>query len=312
MKTILCFSKGFKATGKAYKMVTLLFLINLIFSLLAAVPMYTMLKDSFGKSEAGDKMVKSFDYLWWEEFRDESKGIAVTFTPSIISKGTLLNNLENFVGMRFLSLPSQLLVLGILYIILHTFLAGGILSVFNQDSPSFSMKRFFEGAGRYFLRFLLLTLISWVLFYGVISLQRFLSSIRENISKNAFTEVPPFIFWLFASMLIFFLLMFIQMLFDYSRIHLVTEESSNILKSMFRGFSFVFRHIGSTIGLYYLIFVSSTAAAVLYVVVKGFVPQSNLPAVVLAFLIQQIFIFTVVWVRCWLYSSQILLYKKFR
>lgn len=291
-------------------MVLLLFVINFLFSLLLGFPMYQSLKKSFGSTMVGERMAKGFDYLWWEEFRDESRGLDRTFSPSIINKGALLDNLDGFVQMRFFALPSSILILGFLYIIVHTFLAGGILSVFNQDSPKFTKKRFFEGAGTFFPRFLLLMLISWVFFLAIgFFLNKGLNSILDDISKSALTEVTPFSFGLLFSAAVLFLLLFTQMVFDYARIKVLLEERRDVFKSALEAFGFVFKHPGSTLGLYYLIFFSSIGVSVLYIIFKGFIPQSNFFTVLIAFIFQQLFMFAFIWLRCWLYKSQMELYR---
>ncbi|MFQ6070404.1 MAG: hypothetical protein ACE5LC_07745 [Candidatus Aminicenantales bacterium] len=308
MKVITTFSRGFKTTAKLSRMVIFLLVINLFLSLLLAVPVFKSITDSIGRSETGQRLAEGFDYLWWEEFRDETQGLASTFSPSIIGKGALLDNLDNLVGMKFLNLPPTLLAGVLFYIILHTFLAAGILSLVNEKS-SFSMRRFFEGAGNYFFRFFLLTTISWVFFFALISLHRFFYSLRERISGTAFSEITPFVFWIAASTVIFFLLLFIHMLFDYARIHAVVEESRNILRSIQKGFSFVFRNAGRTLGLYYMLFALSLAVSIVYVLVKEVISQSALPGLLLAFIAQQLFIFALIWVRCWLYSSELYLFR---
>jgi MFS family permease len=310
MKAIINFSKGFKATRSTLQMVLLLFTINLIFSLLLAIPMYNSLNNSFGRSEAGERMAEGFDYLWWQEFRDEAKGIERTFTPSIIGKGAILNNLEGLIQMQFSSLPLTILILGVLYIILHTFLAGGILSTFNQEVPKFTMRKFAEGAGSYFFRFLLLMFISSVFFIVIaVLIRKGFVSILNNFSRNSLTEVAPFYLGLLFSAVIFFLFLFIQMVFDYARIKIVREESRNVLESALKAFGFVFKHPLSTLGLYYLIFFFSVMVTIVYILFKGFVPQSNFPGVLIVFLLQQMFIFAVIWLRCCLYSSQMELYR---
>lgn len=310
MKVFMNLSKGFQTSGRTVKMILLLFIINFLISLILGMPMYRTLKNSFGSSMVGERMAKGFDYLWWQEFRDNSQGLELTFRPSIISQGALLDNLEGLVQMQFFALPLSILILGLSYIILHTFLAGGILSVFNQDEPKFTIKRFFEGAGTYLLRFLLLMVISWVFFLAIgFFLNRALNSILNTVAKNALTEVSPFYLGLLFNTVILFFLLFIQMIFDYARIKVVLEDRKDILKSALKAFRFVFKHLGSTLGLYYLIFFFSAAISILYVLFKGFIPQSNFSTVLAAFLIQQAFIFGIIWLRCWLYSSQMELYR---
>jgi len=310
MRIIINFAKGFKATGMTTKMVLFLLIINLFFSLLLAIPMYNSLKNSLGSSEAGERMAEGFDYLWWEEFIDNAKGLETTFNPSIIGKGAVLNNLDGLIKMRFLTFPPVIIFFGFFYIVLHTFLAGGILSIFNQDTPKFTMKEFTKGAGHYFFRFFVLMLISWLFFLAfAYLLDSEFTLIIDNISENSLTEVTPFYFALVFNTIILFLLFFIQMVFDYARIKIVLEGSRNVLKSAAEAFGFVFKHPFSTLGLYYLIFLISIAVTVIYILLKGFIPQSNFLMVFTAFLLQQMFIFSVIWLRCCLYSSQMELFR---
>jgi len=264
MKIFWNFGRGFMATGRVSKMVLFLFVVNLLFSLLLAIPMYNSLKDSFGRSEAGSRMAKGFDYVWWEEFRDEAKGLETTFSPSVIGKGAILTNLENLIQMRFYSLPPILLVFGLFYIILHTFLAGGILSIFNQDAPRFTMKEFIQGAGSHFLRFFGLMLFSWLFIIAIgVFLQEGFISIISEISSNSLSEVIPFYLRLGFSVLTFILLLFIQMVFDYARIKVVLEESRNIIKSTLEALAFIFKYpfSNSIFPGFWLLFSSSSCSS---------------------------------------------------
>ena len=304
------FGKGFRITGKAWKLVILLFMINLLFSLLLAIPMYNSLKDSFGQSEAGSRMAKGFDYIWWQEFRDEAKGLETTFSPSIIGKGAILNNLESLIQMRFFSSSPTLIAFGLFYIILHVFLAGGILTILNQDVPKFSMKEFARGAGSHFFRFFVLMLFSWVFIISIgVFLRDAVSSVLTNITADSLSEVTPFTYMLALSALIFVLLLFIQMVFDYARIKVVLDESRNVLKSTLEAVAFVFKHPFSTFGLFYLILLIQVAVTVIYILLKEIIPQSNFPWVLAGFLLQQMFIIAIIWIRCLLYSSQMEFYR---
>ncbi|MDH5466391.1 MAG: hypothetical protein OEY25_03125 [Candidatus Aminicenantes bacterium] len=310
MKIFINFGKGFMTTGKTTKMVLFLFVINLLFSLILAVPMYNSLKNSLGASEAGNRMVESFDYIWWEEFRDEAQGLETTFTPSIIGKGAILTNLESLIQMRFFSAPPILIGFGLLYIILHTFLAGGILSTFNQDEPRFAVKEFLQGAGSHFLRFLALMLFSWLFLFAIGAfLHNAILPIIDDISSDSYSEVIPFLLMLALNVIAFFLLLFVQMVFDYARIKAVLEDENNVLKATGKAFRFVFKHPFSTLGLFYLIFFLNIAVTVIYILVKETIPQSDVLTVLAAFFLQQLFIFALIWIRCLLYASQWELYR---
>jgi len=310
MKTFINFFKGFKNTGKLTRMIVLLLVINLAFSLLLAVPMYHSLKGSLGNSLSGDRMAEGFDYLWWEEYRDDAQGLEKTFMPSIIGKGAILNNLEGLIQLRVFDLPPIILIFGLLYIILHTLLAGGILSAFRKEDVKFSLKDFFQGAGSFFFRFFLLMILSWMFFLIIgQGIKGGLDSILNGVRETAFSEVTPFYLGLAFSAIVFFLFLFIQMVFDYGRIKVVLEDSPNVLTSAAGAFGFVFRHLGSTLGLFYLLFLVQMVFTLIYILIQGIIPQSSFLGVALAFLFQQLFIFGLIWIRCWLYSSQMELYR---
>jgi len=310
MKFWINFLKGFRLTAKTARMVLLLFIINLTFALVLAVPMYYSLKDSFGNSLVGERMAKGFDTLWWHEYRDQSEGIEKTFTPFIIGKGAILNNLEMLVQMKFFELPPIILVFGLVYILFHTFLAGGILSTFNKDPPRFALRSFSEGAGRYFFRFILVVLVSWLFFFGLLgSLNQWFNSIVNKVAENAFSEITPFYLSLLFNIFIFVFLLLFRMIFDYSRITIVADGERNILRAIANAFEFVIKNPGSTLSLFYTVFAVNVVVTLIYILIKSLIPQTNAWGVLFAFIFQQMFIFAVVWIRCWLYASQLELYK---
>ena len=309
MKAFINFVKGFHISRKNLRMVVFMLVINLLFSLILAIPMYTSLDESIGRSEVGDRMVKGFDYIWWEEFRDQSIGIETSFSPSIIGKGAVLDNFVYLIHFGETHLPTVIIVFGALYILLHTFLSGGIVSILGKDNPVFSIKSFFSGAGKFASRFFLLMIISWVFFFLVISLKDFLSSQVTTLSNTANSEIFPFYLSLISSIFVYAVFLFFQMIFDYARIKTVLEDNKNVLETTRDAFLFVFKNIGSTLGLFYLMLLANIALTIVFIFLKEIIPQTNAVSIITVFLIQQIFIGSFIWIRCWLYSSQLELYK---
>jgi hypothetical protein len=313
MKALINVLKGFKATKKQARMVILLFILNLAFSAILAVPMYHSLKKSFGDSLVGETMAKGFDMLWWEEYRDQSEGLEKTFTPSIIGKGAILNNLEGLILLTFFSLPPAVLIFGLIYIVFRTFLAGGILSIFNRISARFSLKDFFGGAGAHFLSFVLVMLLSWIFYFGVLGfLYRGFGSIRNSVAQHSFSEITPFYLGLFFSVILLFVLFLLQMLFDYTRIQIVVDERHNILVAFRNALKFIVKHPGSTLALFYILVFVNVLVTLFYLLIQSLIPQNTALGVIFVFLIQQIFIFAIIFTRCWLYSGEMELYKYWR
>ena len=312
MKAFINFIKGFHTSRKNFRMVLFLLVLNLLFSLILAVPMYTSLEESIGGSEVGDRMQKGFDYIWWEEFRDQSKGIETTFSPSILGKGAVLDNFVHLVHFGETSLPKVILVFGALYILFHTFLSGGIISVLAGDTSVFSIRGFFSGAGKLASRFFLLMILSGVFFFLVIVLKDFFSTVADSVSDTTKSEIIPFYLTLISSIFVYALFLFIQMVFDYARIKTALEDNRNVLQTTKDTFVFVFKNIGSTMGLFYLLFLTNLVLTVIYIILTEIIPQSSSVCIAVVFVIQQMFICSLIWIRCWLYSSQLELYKYLR
>jgi hypothetical protein len=156
-------------------------------------------------------------------------------------------------------------------------------------------------------------LISWVIFFGVLGfLYRGLDSIRNNIAQNSFSEVTPFYISLFFNLVLFFLLLLFQMLFDYTRIQIVVEQKKNILVALRDAYRFISKHLGSTLGLFYLLFLVNFGVTLMYLLFKSLIPQSTAMGVISVFLIQQLFVFALIFIRCWLYASELELFKYWR
>ncbi len=310
MKVFINTFKGFRNVYQVKRLVIILFLLNLIFSLLLAVPMYHSLRDSFGAGTTADNMLNSFDYLWWEEFRDQNEDLETTFTPAIIGKGALLTNLEHLTTFRFLSLPPVYLIFGFIYILFHTFLAGGILSVLNPENPGFSLRLFFSGAGNFFISFIIYMILFWFFLFVLIgSVNSWFHQILSRISRNAYSEIMPFFFELASSAVVLFLIFFFHMVFDYARIKTVLTDRKTVLKNTVSAFKFVMKNLGSTLGLYYCIGATALLFSIVYIGLASLIIQSNLLWITMGFLVQQLFIFGIIWIRCWLYAGEMELYR---
>jgi len=305
--------QGFKTVRSAGRLVVFLYLVNLGFSMVLAVPMHNSLADSFGRSRAGENMAREFDFLWWQEYRDRGRGLSSTFGPSVIGRGALLNNLEGLLQMKLVGFPAEFLVVFLIYILLRTFLAGGILHLFREGVPEFNLRRFLDGSLGNFPSFLGLTLLSWVLFFGVgFVLVPKLDEAAQRISASALTELPGFWAGLAASLaagLVFFL---IQAIFDYARVKIVLEERRNIFRAFGEGLVFVLKHPLASLGLYLSLCVAGLVLSVLYVLLKENAAFPGWGGVLLAFTWQQLFVLGLAGLRCWTYASELHLARYFR
>ena len=310
MRTFVSIRAGLGRTRGLWAMVVFLFLVNLFFSLALAVPLFQDLKDSFGQSHVGKDMARGFDYLWWEQFRYESKGVAETFSPSMIGRGAILDNLEYLLQLRFFGFPPLLLSLLVLYLLFRTLLTGGIISQLKSRSQNFSLVSFLQGAGTYFFRFALLMFMSWVFFYLVGGpLRGKLTALIKSVSARSYSEIPEFSLGLLAAAVVLVLFLFIQMIFDYARILTVLGDAKNVIASFLKAVTFSFKNFGSTMGISCTLLFFNAILTVGYIGIIERIPQSAFGGILLAFLVQELFVSLVIFLRCWLYASQFHLYQ---
>ncbi len=305
MKVWFNLRKGLATVKAAARLILLLYAVNLAFSLVLAVPLHRSIAGSIGRSDAGDRLAKGFDYVWWEEFRDKGRGISRSFEPSITGKGALLNNLEGLVEMRFIEWPAEVILALLIFLVLRAFLAGGTLDLYRQEAPRFTPRPYFEGAIRRFPTFLGLMALSWV-FYGLIGflLLPRLRDLVEGVSSRALTERPGFWLGLVLSALVWVLLLIVQMIFDYARVRSVLRERRSVWGSFLDGLGFVGRHPAATLGLAAVLFLGGAFMSVVYVLLREAVGQSTPGGVLLAFAVQQAFILGLIGLRCWAYAAE--------
>lgn len=311
MKIFLNLAKGFSLIRKNASLIIIFFLANFILSLILTYPIYSSLDSSLSTSKVGDKAVEEFDYLWWQEFRDQANGIEKTFLPSkITGKGLLLDNLVLLKNIGFLNLPYPLSLGFLLFLIAQVFLSAGIISVYNQENVISRFHTFFSEGVRFFSRFLLIMFFSWILFFlAGFCLNQLFGSWVNKVAENSISERAPFFLNLFFSLVILLILFFVQMLFDYARINVVVNNSKNVIKSIINAFSFVFNNIGKTLGLYYLIIFIHLMLAVAFSLFERWLPQNSFLMIIALFFVQQIFVLGVITVRLWLYASELSLFK---
>jgi hypothetical protein len=102
------------------------------------------------------------------------------------------------------------------------------------------------------------------------------------------------------------------MAFDYTRIQIVVEERTDLLTAIRDGVRFILRHAGSTLALFYILVLINLGITIVYLILHSLIPQTSFFYVFVSFLLQQVYIFAIIFNRCWLYAGEIELYKYWR
>jgi hypothetical protein len=259
-----------------------MYLINLGFAYLLVLPISMMLNEALTNTTAAEKLLGTLDVA-------------------------LLLNLLREYGVS-LNINQYLLTYGLFYLVLNTFLAGGILNNFYQEQK-FTLSNFINGSILFFNRFLRLMGISLLFILFIVLLGILLSQVFNALTRNATSEFWPFILSSGIFVFIGLMLILINMLFDYAKIITVYNDFLNMKRTTYNAMMFVMMSMRKTVGLYMLFFITALALLCIYWFVESKLIISSGFSVVLFFILSQIYIIFKIWLRISLFNGQFIFYK---
>ena len=119
MSFIIAYVQGWWETFRKIRMWILLYVLNIIFALVAAIPLFNILEEKASRSISIEKLLPGFDYQVVQDFLNQY-------------------------GDMFTVVFNQSQILFILYFIFMIFLTGGILAVFKNIPEKLSPSYFLE------------------------------------------------------------------------------------------------------------------------------------------------------------------------
>jgi len=241
---------GARRVNRAGLVLAGVWVMTLLISVPLALVLRGMIADHLGDSLAADQAASGVNYEWMQEFADQASGIGVTFKPTILGFGAILDNLSAFFDAT--RRPLVVAAAAAVYIGLWLFVAGGIIDRLARDR-AVRAHGFFAASGVYFWRFLRLGLIQlavYGLLFGAVHEALFDRVYRRaihdmSVERNAFAVR-------FALYIVFVLLVgAANLIFDYAKIRAVVEDRRSMISALGASARFVRRN-GAAAGLYLL------------------------------------------------------------
>lgn len=259
---------------QSFRLLWLIYGITLVLGLLVALPFYNTLKVEDQNSLAFLNLLKGFDYTVYSDFMNRSGRV---ISP-LMSVGRWL---------------------GILYVFLSVFFAGGILLRFSQPNTPFSSGMFWQGCAHYAGR--LLRLFGVTLLFVVVGggLWLVIGSLISVAVNDSFTERG--LFWIGAGFFALFALTATLMLCigDYAKVLMFREDEHNAFRAFGHAGRLVMRNLARTYGLYWLMILLGTALFGIYYLLDEAILMSGWLTIGVMFLIQQTLIFARVGLKVW-------------
>jgi hypothetical protein len=301
--------QGWKQLKDHKKAIFYFYFANLLVAALLLLPFMQVFEDSLGPGLYRDKLEGRLDYDWYTLFTDRVTGFASTFTPWVLGPGPFARSLEVLLDGELAELPGVIVSLGALYMLLNSFLLAAAVGSLALDPRGTSFREFFRNGGMFFGRFFRLAVLAILAFWFVGSwIVEPLSSLGEKLTNAAVTERGAF-YWDFARYLIVLVIfLFLNMLFDYAKIKTALEDRTSIVVAVFSAIKFCSANFVSSFGFYLLITALGLVWVVLYTGMEWLVPQQSWLTILLAILVQQLYMVGRFTLKLFFYSGQMQFY----
>jgi hypothetical protein len=224
-------------------------------TVLAAAPLTWLLRDELvrqlGSSLEAQSAAAGVNYDWMQEFTAQAtpSSLGSTFTPTVLGIGAPAENLSALLD-RESRLP-LVMAIGVLYVALWTFLAGGIIERYGRRRP-LRTPHFLWASSVFFTRFLRLGVVSLAV-YGI--LFGWLHPLMFETLYTAWTadvdsERRAFAIRAFLYGSFVLTLAACNIVFDYAKVRAVVEDRRSMLGAVIASMRFIRRNVGAVSSLY--------------------------------------------------------------
>jgi hypothetical protein len=301
------FFDGIRRVNRAPAVLMGVWALTFLVSLPLALALRSMLALHLGASLAADSAAVGVNYDWMQEFSEQATGIGVTFKPTIIGFGAVLDNLSAFADNT--ERPAVIVGAAGAYVVLWIFLAGGIIDRLARDRATRAYG-FFSSCGVFFFRFLRLAVVQLLVYaflFGVVHewlFDRWYPRLTHEVS----VERTAFFIRLGLYVIFGVLVAACTVVFDYTKVRAVVEDRRSMLGAIGAALGFIRRHAAAAIGLFLLNFALFAALVAGY----GLVAPGGGRAGVMMWLglgVGQLFIVARLWVKLAFWASETALFQ---
>jgi hypothetical protein len=255
--------EGLRRVARAPALIGGVWVLTLAISMPLAIVMRGMLAEHLGRSLAADASMSGVNYEWMQEFASQAAGVGVTFRPTIIGFGAVLDNMSAFVDAT--ARPAVIVAAAAAYILVWLFLAGGIIDRLARDRPS-RAHGFFAACGVFFFRFLRLALAQGIV-YGFLfgPMHRWLfDRLYPRMIHEVTVERTAFFARSMLYLVFGILVAACAIVFDYAKVRAVVEDRRSMLGAINAAVGFIRRNYGAAVSLFAIDVLLFAAIVALY------------------------------------------------
>ncbi len=208
-----------------------------------------------------------------------------------------------------IKLSKQCLAAGIiLHFLMTTFFLGGLIHFFWINNR-LRWKIFYSQSFRFFFRLLLLVIMLFIMIALIVFVVIIIAFPFTSLLPTPFVENIYFWFYFICLIIIGFLVFFMTVIFDVTRILLVGDNSRSFIQPIVKAIRFFMKYPLQITLLYILLAFLSFLIILIYWILQKYIPDTGNWGIVVGFIFLQIFIYLHYWVRFSRYGALIAFYK---
>lgn len=324
---------GFRGVLRSWGLVFVVLAVNLALAAVLAVPLAGVLERDLRKTGAAADMLYGFDAAWWGQWNETQSGWSKSFGPEIFGVGFAFRNIELLLrgelplglmrsppageeagdagaavgGAR---LDGVILGLGALYLLVQTFLLGGILGVFRGELGSWTVRGLLHGSGFYFGRLLRVALVALLIDYVLFRLNAPFARWADARAREAVSENTAMAWALGRHALLLLALLAVNMLSSLAKVIVVLEERSSAILAWLSAVGFCAANLVRTVGHYASLVVLGFLLLGVWSFLDGRLETTGYKTQLLALLLAEALIVGRIALRLSLFAGQMALYRR--
>jgi hypothetical protein len=281
--------------------------LTLLVSVPMAAAMRGMLAQHLGASLAADTAASGVNYDWMQEFSDQAAGLGVTFKPTILGFGAVLDNLSAFIDDT--GRPVVIVGAATVYIVLWIFVAGGIIDRYARDRPTRTVG-FFASSGVFFFRFLRLAAVQWIVYaalFGSVHPLLF-GRLYPDLVHEVAVERTAFAVRVALYLAFGGVVAACATVFDYAKVRAIVEDRRSMLSAIAGAIGFVRRNAVAAASLFLANFALFTAVIGVYALVAPGAGRTG-ASMWIGFAVGQLYVIARLWVKLVFWASETALFQ---
>lgn len=276
---------GLRNMSLSLPLTVLLYGCNLLLALVAVLPLVGRLQEGLRGSMLPEALLEGFDF-------------------------TALSELLRHGAQTLATVLAQSWWIVVVYFLFGVFSSAGTLYLIERGQ-SFSFGAFLDGARLYLGRFFRLTVsmtVCQILAACAVYLPLFL--ILKYLAVTVESEAT--LFWVAVSgaVLHLFVALLLLIVSCYGKVGIVAGQEKRVRRAIASSLGLTFRNLGTVAGLFSLFIFTGLLLALVFHLLAESMKGPTGPAILLVFLLQQLFMLARVFVRIWVFDSHYRLYRQ--